>query len=404
MFSDAKVVERVKKEFVPVALKAVLVNGPPKGAEGRLYAEVGRSKVAPQGICAVNADGRVLAWTMMFEGKDALQKFLDHVLALNEKHPAGSEAFPAERYMKFPGDRLDDVEGEETGIPPKAHKDGERCPAALGVEKGTLVGTMYGRTFQDCKPTGDPARQERYLESRVEIRPDAQRALADAADAAGGEQFDVPASAAAALCGQAFLGQLDVNPTLSPGAETSWKLRGQVEVLEKESWVRIQGTTSAKSDESRKSDRAVWSNDVRLTWNGLARLEGRSVTKLILTAEGRQKLTWNHGDRDLDPGSALENLPGGRQIRLDSDVKFGVVAEVAKSDEVGPGISPRGFGLPKSLVEKMERLKAAMDDERTPTIKRQRVARMMEAFESLAKNEEFEAAEAVIDVALKAVK
>jgi len=394
----------MKKEFVPVALKAALVNGPPKGAEGRLYAEIGRSKAAPQGICAVNADGRVLAWTLMFEGKDALQEFLDHVLALNEKHPAGSEAFAAERYMKFPGDRLDDVEGEESGLPPKAHKEGERCPAAPGVEKGTLVGTLFGRTFKDGKPSGDTSRQERYLESRIEIGPEAQRALADAAAEAGEEEFDIPEAAAVALCGEAFLGQLDVNPSRCPGAETSWKLRGQVQELDGETWVRIEGSTSAKSDESRESDRAIWSNDVRLKWQGLARLEGRSVTKLILTAEGRVKLTWNHGDRDLDPGSALDNLPGGRQIRLDSDVKFGLVAETARDSEVGPGLAEVTGRLPKSIVEKMKRLKAAMDDPETPTKKRQKVARIMEAFEVLMKNGEVEAAEVVVDEALKAVK
>lgn len=405
MFSDATVVERVKKEFVPVALKAGLVNAPPRGEEGRLYAEIARSKPAPQGICAVNADGRVLAWSMMFEGKDALQEFLDHVLELNTKHPAGCEAFAAERYMKFPGDRLEDAAAKETAAPPKAHKDGERCPAAPGVEAGTLVGTLFGRTFKDGKPTGDTTHQERYLESRIEIAPEAQRALADAAKDAGEEEFDIPAGAAAALCGQAFLGQLDVDPARSESAVTSWKLRGRVEEIDGERWVRIEGSTSAKGGDSQADsgvDGRLWSNEVKLTWKGLAKLEGRAVTRLILTAEGREKLTWNHGEDDPDTSTTLEHLPAGRRIHLNSEVKFGLVAETAPSTEVGPRVGPTV--PPKSLVEKMKKLQAAMADEEVTDKKRHKAANLMEDFDSFMKNREFEKAEALLDKALEAMQ
>ena len=44
VFSKAGVIKRIKEGFVPVALKAAHVNNPPPGAEGRLYAEIGRSK------------------------------------------------------------------------------------------------------------------------------------------------------------------------------------------------------------------------------------------------------------------------------------------------------------------------------------------------------------------------
>ncbi|KAF0246142.1 MAG: hypothetical protein FD180_973 [Planctomycetota bacterium] len=402
VFSDATVVERVQKEFVPVALKAGLVNFMSQGAEGRLYAEIGRSKIVPQGICAVNADGRVLAWAIMFEGKGALPEFLDHVLKLNAAHPAGSEPFAAERYGTFPGARVDDVEGRETGPAPKAHGEGERCPALPVVEAGTLVGTVFGRTFKDGKPTGDTSQQERYLESRIEIAPEAQRALAEAADAAGEEEFDVPGFAAFSLCGKAFLGQLDVDPTRCPDGEGSWKLRGRVEEIHGETWVRFQGTSSATASESQVGvgDGRLWSNDVRLTWKGLAKLEGRSVTRLILVAEGREKLTWDHNDRKLDDRSALDHLPAGRGIHLDSDVRFGLVAQTAPADEVGHGPAPNPGRPPQSLLDKMKRLREALDGDQVPLESRRKIGKILDRLEPLLKDRNFEEAEAVLDEAL----
>ncbi len=47
VFSKAEVIRRVNADFVPVALKAALVNQPPDGEEGLLYREIGRSKPAP---------------------------------------------------------------------------------------------------------------------------------------------------------------------------------------------------------------------------------------------------------------------------------------------------------------------------------------------------------------------
>ena len=45
----------MSREFVPVALKAALVNNPPAGPEGDLYREIRRTRLAPQGICVANS-------------------------------------------------------------------------------------------------------------------------------------------------------------------------------------------------------------------------------------------------------------------------------------------------------------------------------------------------------------
>jgi len=45
VFSNPDVIRRVNADFVPVALKAGLVNNPPDDEEGQLYREIGRSSV-----------------------------------------------------------------------------------------------------------------------------------------------------------------------------------------------------------------------------------------------------------------------------------------------------------------------------------------------------------------------
>ena len=78
VFPNPVVIRRVNAGFVPVALKAGLVNNPPNDEEGRLYREIGRSRPAPQGICVVNSAGKVLDWALMFDDDKSVLAFLDH--------------------------------------------------------------------------------------------------------------------------------------------------------------------------------------------------------------------------------------------------------------------------------------------------------------------------------------
>ena len=56
-------------------LKAGLVNNPPDNDEGRLYREIGRSKILPQGVCVVNSAGKVLDWVFMFDDDKSVLDF-----------------------------------------------------------------------------------------------------------------------------------------------------------------------------------------------------------------------------------------------------------------------------------------------------------------------------------------
>ena len=92
-------------DFVPVALKAGLVNNPPYDEEGRLYREIGRSKVLPQGICVINSASKVLAWATMFDDDKSVLAFLDHCSQRFAQFPGAQKPFPAERYPKFPSEK-----------------------------------------------------------------------------------------------------------------------------------------------------------------------------------------------------------------------------------------------------------------------------------------------------------
>jgi hypothetical protein len=148
VFSKPEVIRRVNAHFIPVALNARLVNNPPGEEEGQLYREIGRSKPAPQGICVVNSAGKVLDWALMFDNDKSVLAFLDHCRKRFAKHPDAKRAVAAQRYMKFPSHKLDDVEdnGKAPRIPLQ-HPKGKACPAAPRLRQGTVIVRVFGRAF-----------------------------------------------------------------------------------------------------------------------------------------------------------------------------------------------------------------------------------------------------------------
>ena len=141
IFSNADVIRRVNADFVPVALKAGLVNDPPDNDEGRLYREIGRSKILPQGICVVNSAGKVLDWVFMFDDDKSVFAFLDHARERFAKYTDANKPFSAERYMKFPSERLADIEDNGKVVPVvERHPEGTSCPGTPQAGAGGRSG------------------------------------------------------------------------------------------------------------------------------------------------------------------------------------------------------------------------------------------------------------------------
>ena len=66
VFSNAEVIERINADFVPVALKAGLVNNPPRDDEGLLYREIAWKSCLLDGLKEAKAKGKpALLWVFI---------------------------------------------------------------------------------------------------------------------------------------------------------------------------------------------------------------------------------------------------------------------------------------------------------------------------------------------------
>ncbi|HKB39218.1 MAG TPA: hypothetical protein VKD72_22460 [Gemmataceae bacterium] len=346
VFSRPEVIRRVNADFIPVALKAGLVNNPPGGPEGQLYREIGRSKPAPQGICVVNSAGKVLDWVLMFDDDRSIPAFLDHCLKRFAKYPDARQRVAAERYMKFPSDKLADVEDSGKAILiVERHPPGKRCPATPPLPQGTVVARVFGRALgKDGKPVADTRRQEHYVEDRFPVSVDAQEALAKAA-ASGTKRFRVADDLARLLVSHAYLGQLDVNPVGPPGGKGQlkrcefWaqKVEGDGPLR-----VRIEGKSEAAgaSRDGEGGDGRLWQHEVKLAWEGLIELRASRVRRLLLVARGSEKLRWGNQFNDWKGESDAAHLPGGHPIDLACSVRYGILGEPILADEAGPADEP----------------------------------------------------------------
>ena len=301
IFSNPDVIRRVNADFVPVALKAGLINNPPDNDEGRLYREIGRSKILPQGVCVVNSAGKVLDWVFMFDDEKSVLDFLDHAKQRFAEFPDATKPFPAERYKGFPSQKLADVDDGGKVMPMiEHHREGESCPAKPRVPEGTLLARVFGRALdKNGKPVADTVRQENYLEDRFYVPVVRQEGLAKALATAGTNRFKIHDDLARVLISHAFMGELDVNPlgnvNGSKCEHTDCAFWGQkIEAVSNGPvWVRIDGESEVAGVAGQGQDDhgALWQHRVKLAWEGLIEMKGNCMTRLLLLARGTEKLT-----------------------------------------------------------------------------------------------------------------
>ncbi len=344
VFSNPEVIRRVNADFIPVALKAALVNNPPKDEEGQLYGEIGRSKPAPQGICVANSAGKVLAWSLMFDDNGSVLAFLGHARKRFTQYPDAKRAVTAERYMKFPSMKLEDVEdGGKILAIPERHAEGKACPGQPGLPEGTVSARLFGRALDKSgKPVADTVRQENYVEDRFHVPVAMQEELGKSLTHAETDRFRLPDDLARLLVSHAYLGQLDVNPVggvpggkgaLKQGAFWAQRIRaGDSDSVQ----IRIKGQSEAAgvSSDGQGRDGRLWQHEVKLTWEGIIEMKKNRVLRLLLLACGSEKIKWGNDRQELKARADVALLPGGHAIDLGCGVRYGIIGEPVPPGQV----------------------------------------------------------------------
>jgi hypothetical protein len=353
IFSNADVIRRVNADFVPVALKAGLVNNPPDNDEGRLYREIGRSKILPQGICVINSAGKVLDWVFMFDDDKSVLAFLDHARKRFANFPDAKKPFPAERFMKFPSQKLANIEDNGKVVPFVArHPEGESCPGKPRLRQGTMITRLFGRALdKDGKPVADTVRQENYVEDRFTVPVGQQETLAKALAAAGTERFKIADDLVRDLVSHAFMGELDVNPfggiNGSKGLRTDCTFWGKKVQADGNGPVRVhidgKSEVAGVAPDGQNGGGPPWRHQVKLTWEGLIEMKGNRMTRLLLVARGAEKLTRGNKNRKV------VRPPGGHAVFIDLDcgVRYGIIGEPVPAGEAGNADS--AVGVPEEV-------------------------------------------------------
>ncbi len=341
VFSNAEVIKRVNADFVPVALKAALVNNPPRDDEGLLYREIARSKPAPQGICVVNSAGKVLNWALSFDDDKSMFAFFDQAKERFAKFPDAKKPVAAEVYMKFPSKRRKDVPDSGKTLPVlDRHPKGKHCPAEPPLPKGTVAVRLFGRALgKDGKPVADTVRQENYSEDRFNITVETQKKLAKALADAGNDPVKLPLEVTRQWVKQAYLGVLDVQPldNPSPPGGSKGELKRcnfsatKVGAGKGPTLWRVGGESEAFIDEKMANGGKGDMHEVKLKWHGFIEMDGDRMTRLVLSASGREKLKFQSArGKDM---VEVAILPGGHRVDMDCEVRFGIIGEAVPPAE-----------------------------------------------------------------------
>lgn len=345
VFSDPRVVRQIQTGFIPVALKAGLVNNPPGGIEGELYREINRTKAAPQGICVMNSAGKVLDWVLSFDDLAAMRDFFEYVADRYKEFPETQKSLPTRRFRSYPTGKMEDIKDSGRTVDFPASHRSEHCPAERMLAAGTLVGKVIGRPIdENGEPVEATLHQEQYMEAVFDISTTAQRELVTAFRDANSKRFAVPDSFVDAMIGPAYLGQLDVSPLhkvpTGKNKERWWKFTAE----------QVTGDDTNQTDQQQPQGQSAdaitlriigrshlvgegnqWDHSVSLDWQGYVDLKDDLVSRLDVVASGQEKLRWHVNNQALKKRPASATLMGGHPIDLDSGVVYGLKAQTFKT-------------------------------------------------------------------------
>ena len=334
VFSNPEVVARIQKDFIPIALKAAVVQKSAAGIESEIYRQLRRTQPAAQGICTMNSAGKVIAWVLSFDDTESVLKFLAHAKKRFADNPGSGLA--TERYRRFPS--LKRPDSPDNGIVlqlPKKHHPGDSCPGDLRISRDSLAGKIVGRAFGgDRQPLSGIRSQDNCVEDTLEISRAMQVELLMTSDKAAG-RFLIPQLLAREFVGNAYLGMLDVNPL---GGD-----RVRAELLEEsiQLWAQkhgdgqlvISGTSrvNSKNREGVVTDTGrKWNHLVDLKWHGFMNLNAEGIREIVLSARGNEKLSWGGPGSRVSPDATINpvaHLPSGHSLNISSTVRYGITAK-----------------------------------------------------------------------------
>jgi hypothetical protein len=85
----------------------------------------------------------------------------------------------------------------------------------------------------------------------------------------------------------------------------------------------VSGTSHAGIGSFNDSDGGSFAQDVALNWDGYIGFNGRSLKRVAILAQGREKLTWRPDCTSFTSFQEFRELNRGRPIKMDGPVVFG---------------------------------------------------------------------------------
>lgn len=338
VFSRPELIRRVNADFVPVFVSppnsSIMQSG---DEEGRLFQTIYRSRVEGQGICVLNTGGQVLHWVLMFDDAKSILGFLDHSLKRFREHPDAKQPIMTERYGRFPSGRMEDFKEEaKPALTSERHRAGARCPAKSRLSQGAFTAQVFGRALDaNGRLFADTVKQEYYAQDRFTVTPEMQAALAKAFAETGTRRVRISDELARLCVMHAYLGQTDVRPLANP-------LGGRSDLKQCEFWaqrvgegsapalLRVEGTSEVVVESADSGH--DFRHEITLTWEGFIEMDGKRMTRLLLSGRGTEKLKW--GSEALKVLAASRNavsyLVAGHPIYLACEVRYGILGEAIR--------------------------------------------------------------------------
>jgi hypothetical protein len=396
ILSNPKIIEQINSQFVPVAIRAADLNNPGMDAEGQLIRALGRSKILPQGLCVLNSGGQALEWVTTFGNDESVSAFLKQSLQRYKQNPDGKLPNETERYMNYPGQKLESFKEEPCNITNLLKKTDE-----ARSYRNEFVVQLVGRALDNNgNGVANTLQQENYVEHKFTIDKEIEEELAQAAKS--NKRFALPERFSLSLVQQAYLGQLDLKP-LESVHQAQTQLKKCVFWAERaaDGKLHIKGDSEVSMlVPGKPGDGAAFSNEIRLHWTGIAEFDGTNLCKLLVWSTGMETAYWSSPGVSCpatwNKDFALNALPAGHPFNMDGKVAFGFEGTVQKVPYLATAEAEHP-NLPQRIKQKIENLHTHMAPWIASGGNPETVSKTMEKVRSLMESARPDEAEKVLD-------